>query len=267
MLATSATLCALLLLELTRGNLSSLASTSSGAKPRPPTTTAYDPEFYRRLDQEDFVSAVLDFIEATNDQARSSGVPCRTRTSLAHFRYNFSSSGYEQFRNLVVAAIKVANILNNLELGGSQSRSLLDNGEVYYNLARATTISDPAIYASGLAFVPGSSPTRRPFAPFAYRTPSGIEIADVAPSFNYSYDSPAMPGADWFWRHLNRNYSRFESVNVSDTVERYVATSPDEGVWSEPYFDCGVGVPGGPTWVISYSAPFFALKDSVIIMK
>ncbi|KAG1687420.1 hypothetical protein GQR58_008314 [Nymphon striatum] len=231
------------------------------------------------LEKEDFVSAVFHFIEMTDQNSQSQH--CQARISLAHFQYNFSKSDYKQFEGHALTATKVANILNNLNLGPKRESEthLLKEQSFYIALSRASMMSDTSIFSNGIALSKTSSFHNSLFAPFAYRTADGhsssayssdIVVKDIAPSFNYSYDSSSTPGADWFWKQQQKNFTDiFRSRYGGEYDEIYssifngsknIVTTLEDGVWSVPYYDCG----GSSKWIVSYSAPFFELEDSNI---
>ncbi|XP_013786492.1 uncharacterized protein LOC106470479 [Limulus polyphemus] len=257
----------------------SLRSVSRTAELRPKRDTEFtffDDDVRELLQQEDYVSAVLDFIELTHNRSHSQHC---TRTSLkAHFRYDLSNRSFEPFERQAFAALKTANILTNLFLKDSQDNDILYNEEFYYSLVKVNVESDPLIYASGVGFQRGffhhrGKSSRLLFAPYAFKQDGYVETQDLATAYNVSYDEDGSVGNEWFWQHSLKNYTEFiqRKTNTDHGVPfssfpsggSDLVVSFSDGRWTSPYFECG----GENTWIISFSAPFFGLHENTTLFR
>ncbi|XP_022235414.1 uncharacterized protein LOC111083293 [Limulus polyphemus] len=232
-----------------------------------------DDDVLELLQQEDYVSAVLNYIELTHN--RSDSQHC-ARTSLkAHFRYDLSNQSFDRFERQAAAAIKTANILTNLFLKDSGDKEMLYNEEFCYSLVKVNVESDPFIYASGIGFQRGVFRPRGKippllFAPYAFRQDGYIETKDLATAYNVSYDEEDSVGSEWFWQPFLRNFTdliqRKSNTNLSVASVPLLSGGSDiivglsDGRWTSPYLECG----GGNKWLISYSAPFFGRQENNI---
>ncbi len=184
------------------------------------------------------------------------------------------------FQNQTKAAIRTANVLNNLFRAYDSRPTSFYNDAFYYSMARMLVESDPLVYGATIAFDRGqyspqesaeddgpSSDTLVGFAPSAQRnkTQNGsIEILNIAQITKGRYANGTR-GYEWFWKRRAENYSflwphreKCMEEGFTETVESYmnsatVQSSADTGLWTEPYFDCT----RGRSWVITYSVPFF----------
>ncbi|XP_076372923.1 metabotropic glycine receptor-like [Tachypleus tridentatus] len=253
----------------TVGYGSPLGSRTEELRPKRDTELTFlDDDVRELLQQEDYVSAILDYIELTHN--RSHTQHC-TRTSLRdHFRYDLSNRSFEPFERQAFAALKTANILTNLFSKDSQDNGTLYNEEFYYSLVKVNVQSDPLIYASGIGFqrgfmVPRGKLSRLLFAPYAFRQHGYVETKDLATAYNVTYDEQGSVGNEWFWQHALNNYTEFIQRKTNTDHEVSFSSYPSgdsdfmvsfsDGRWTSPYFECG----GENTWLISFSVPFFGL--------
>ncbi|XP_076308402.1 uncharacterized protein LOC143223800 [Tachypleus tridentatus] len=223
------------------------------------------------LQQEDYVSAILNYIELTHN--RSDSLHC-ARTSLkAHFKYDLPDQSLDRFERQAAAAIKTANILTNLFLKDSGDTEMIYNEEFYYSLVRVNVESDPFIYASGIGFQRGVFRPRGKippllFTPYAFRQDGYIETKDLATAYNVSYDEDSV-GSEWFWQPIERNFTdqRKNNTNFSVASTPLVSGGSDiivglsDGRWTSPYLECN---DAGNKWLISFSAPFFGRQENTI---
>lgn len=115
------------------------------------------------------------------------------------------------------AALRVANLLNNLLLGVPSDSWVGYPPHVFYALVRAALEGEPSLVSLGVAFIRGtfSSGYEAPlphrgeigewgrgglFAAYAYRRRDSIRVQDLAVLYNYSYDHTDQEGTQWFTR-------------------------------------------------------------------
>lgn len=213
----------------------------------------------RLLDRDDFVTAVLHYIELTHN--RSDSQYCTT-ASLSHFRYELSNETYDLFDSEVFTAVKTANLLTTLFLKTKDVTELLHNEDFYYTIVKLNVQSEQQVFSSAIAFQRGRfRPENSLFCPFAYRIGAIIETKDLAKTYNHSYDDPNWIGSEWFRQQAMKNYTDILVSKTSDYLyddwKMDIIVGPEDGMWSAPYYDCG----GGNTWVVTYSVPFFSRTE------
>ncbi|XP_076339995.1 metabotropic glycine receptor-like isoform X2 [Tachypleus tridentatus] len=228
------------------------------------------------LEKEDYVSAVLHYVELTQNQSESHD--CRRASLKSHFKYTLSDHSYAPYAKQAYAALKVSNILNNLFLKASNETEVLYNEALYYSLVTVNVESDPLVLGSTIAFQNGSflSPIRllsTLFAPSAFWQEGKVVIKDLAKSNSIPYHTKGSVGNEWFWAHAYQNITHFLLHKYGPEFSQYysglLGGAKDlvirfkDGRWTSPYFDCG----GGNTWVVSYSAPFFSRHEDNLIFK
>ncbi|XP_076303976.1 metabotropic glycine receptor-like [Tachypleus tridentatus] len=238
--------------------------------------THFNDDVFRLLQKEDYVSAVLHYIELMRNRSESHN--CSTTSLKTHFKYPLSNHSYTPFENQARAALKTSNILNNLFMKASNETEVLYNEAFYYSLVTVNVESDDVILGSAIAFQKDTFVSRTKssltfFAPYAFRQNDYVSTKDLSKSYNISYDTEESVGNKWFWVHAKKNFSQFLlhkygsefSQYYSDLLEgtKDLLIGIEDGQWTSPYFDCR----GENTWIISFSAPFFGRQEDYFIFK
>ncbi|XP_022250509.1 probable G-protein coupled receptor 158 isoform X1 [Limulus polyphemus] len=236
----------------------------------------FDADVLRLLQKEDYVSAVLHYIELMRN--RSASHNCSTTSLKTHFKYPLSNHSYKPFEKQARAALKTSNILNNLFIKASNETEVLYNEAFYYSLVTVNVESDVVIIGSTIAFKKDAFISRNKssltfFAPYAFRQNDHVATKDLSKSYKISYDTEGSVGNEWFWVHSEKNISQFLLQKYGPEFSQYYSGLLDgnkdllvgieDGQWTSPYFDCG----GENTWIISFSAPFFGRQEDDLIFK
>ncbi|XP_076058113.1 G-protein coupled receptor 158 smog isoform X3 [Oratosquilla oratoria] len=201
--------------------------------------------------------------------------------------------GLQQFREGRMAALHMANLLNNLFIDRSRlptSNLVTGRGvlaaaattessdaadtlpqyewQVFYALVRAALVAEPSILGLGVAFkrseVISVTPSVTPpelFAAYGFRrggsSSGAVRVANLAALYNMSYDDPNTLGTSWFTRIAHSLRPRRVNVTNGDSSAAWALTltKGSDGRWApQPYLDCGAS----SQWVAAYSLPFFA---------
>lgn len=196
-----------------------------------------------------------------------------TRASLAaQSGYEFPKQSYLRFEQQATSAIRTANILNNL-FQTSTSINLLRSDALYYAMVSSLVETDDTLYGAAIAFDQGvyHDKSKQFFCAYAYRRNSGETMVEDL-SIKYNYTDNVTIGNDWFRSQKykahdpsgliqkDRRYSGSGSSNYRD-VQGGVPLrliSDVDGVWSCPYFDCGLS----DRWTLTYSIPFYEWDGS-----
>ena len=231
-----------------------------------------DWDYIEALERVEPIAAILEVIEKTKGQHT-----CNRSISLSKYNYNFPENSYERFAKQTRAALRTANVLNNLFRTYDQEPTLY-NDAFFYSLARAIVENDDAIYGSSIAFERGAYLNENQafgFSPYVYRrnpTSKGdhsgnhFNVVDIAEVSRGEYASNNSIGYEWFMRPRNRDYSQLlyghhlmcerlaEEADPRKIANHSMVISTEaEGRWSAPYYDCTRGM----IWKITYSVPFF----------
>ncbi|XP_014677418.1 PREDICTED: uncharacterized protein LOC106817274 [Priapulus caudatus] len=245
--------------------------TRSGDAAATATTTDDDAASSR---QQDLLADIWTYIERVQTNAAEN---C-TRASLAtQYGYEFPRQSYLRFESQATSAIKTANVLNNL-FQTSTSVNLLRSDALYYAMVGSLIETDSTLYGAAIAFDQDVYPdkTRKLFCAYAYRqedSSSGggeTKVEDLSLAYNYTDNSTV--GNGWFREQKykahdpsrllqkDRKYSGSGASNfraVRGGVPLRLVTDVD-GVWSSPYFDCGLS----NRWTVTYSIPFYEWDGS-----
>lgn len=208
-------------------------------------------------------SAILHFIELTHNITNSKNC---IRQSLSSLNFSAKTSHYKKFWPQSETAVKTSNLLTNLFTANESLASPVTQPEFFESLTRANLQSDPLIFGSGIAFRDKALAEKSPassewnFAPFAFRNGSIVcidlskEWSGVAHAYSMQHfrpDNCSLSG-DWFWAFAIADYRNKVNQWHKNSSNNFLITS-DLGVWTTPYFDCGVT----NKWLITYLVPFF----------
>ena len=173
------------------------------------------------------------------------------------------------YTDQVKVAVRTANILSDLLPSGSGRRiynttdgqSILEaNAEVLFSLVRSNLESDPRLLGCGIVFDTSVYRNFTYFAPYAFRDTHDKTIRVKDLSTTWSVMHPV-------WLEYVHNISREKDFQrkTSLFIARYNKSSdgavskvthpfatPEDGLWTQPYFDCGAS----KAWQITYTAPF-----------
>ena len=235
--------------------------------------------YVNELAKLDPVTAMLELIEKVQNQHT-----CNQSVSLSRFDYKFPPDFKEGFITQMRAAIRTANVLNNLFRTSDALPNTLYNDAFYYSLARAVVENDDLIYGCSIAFDRDKYLTKDPtigFCPYVYRSKpftrtnndnAHFNVVDIAEVTRGGYAVNGSAGYHWFWRQREQDYSSL-LYNKNDVIckrlrpdddprkvanHSVVISTNSTGYWTVPYFDCD----GGKIWQITYSVPFFGCDQS-----
>lgn len=174
-----------------------------------------------------------------------------------------------RWKKEAMLCVQVANLITALwRVKAEDGFSIASNATFLFNLVRANVLASPAIFGSVICFAPNLYRDYGRFCPYAYRDEAlggRLHVFDIAAVDNYDYS--VDPNAIW-WSDIRDKASKWNATIVTDffSVKRDAhvgsnglknITVPlvtfDDGVWTQPYFDCF----GGKVWMVTYLAPVF----------
>uniref|UniRef100_T1IIA3 G-protein coupled receptors family 3 profile domain-containing protein n=1 Tax=Strigamia maritima TaxID=126957 RepID=T1IIA3_STRMM len=199
-------------------------------------------------ESEDIASNILNLIQSVREEANC------TRTSLAHYNYDFPPALRTLFNRTAALCVNAANVLNSVHqpevVDSAHEESLL------YSLVNGLVVGDELIFAA--AVVVRRDKLR---IPFAYRT--GINSGSVkwvdAASVWRPVEEEWGPGAQWLM------LDSAPDVDVRDVSDGGVVWSAvkDEW-WTAPFFDCGLT----NKWLAALSVPFYGRDvDKKVVIR
>ncbi|KAK8391598.1 hypothetical protein O3P69_017257 [Scylla paramamosain] len=174
------------------------------------------------------------------------------------------------------AALRLANLLNNLFVGVPEAFEPAYPAHVFHALVRAALENEPSITSSSIAFLrgeyrpPAEEEPQEVFGAYGWRREGGgVATTELASLHNHSLDHPAHHDTKWFTAHSSYRFSR-RRINSSLGGEESVPPGPitltraEDGQWaSQPLLDCGAS----NLWVVAYSLPFFGRADDALYAK
>ena len=175
-----------------------------------------------------------------------------------------------KYSDQVRVAVQTSNILSDLLPSGSGrekcnttlGKSILEtNSEVMYSLVRSNVESDFRLLGSGIVFDINAYNNFTFFAPYAFRDTkeNTVQVKDLSTSWSVLHPvwlehvHNVTRGGKNFRRQTSIFIERYNATN--DGGERNVShpfVSQEDGLWTQPYFDCGAS----KVWQITYTVPF-----------
>ncbi|CAB4034039.1 Hypothetical predicted protein [Paramuricea clavata] len=176
-----------------------------------------------------------------------------------------------------------------------KGRSLIENEEAIYTLAKTIAMSSDRIFGSAVCFDENKFQVKRQFCPYAFKNSRRnrvIIVRDLGRFNDYltnsiwttlEHRSFNISNFTW-WRvgktfpskatQLKQSTAYFDTnfdnlatkkrINVSGNGKYFNITSNyipiNYGKWTSPYYDCV----GGKTWMITYLVPFYDETDTFL---
>ncbi|XP_050734081.1 probable G-protein coupled receptor 158 isoform X2 [Eriocheir sinensis] len=183
------------------------------------------------------------------------------------------ASQLDKFTTETRAALRLANLLNNLFVGVPEGFEPTYPTHVFHALVRAVLEHEPSITSSAVAFLRGEyhapaeeEEPQEVFGAYGWRRAgSDVATTELAALHNHSIDNPDHQDTKWFTAHTSYSFTR-RRINSSmvggedgASPAPLTLTRAEDGKWApEPLFDCGAS----NSWVLAHSLPFFARADN-----
>ncbi|XP_064471435.1 metabotropic glycine receptor-like [Ornithodoros turicata] len=226
---------------------------------RRPRSLHLSPIVQKFLQQGRNVSAALQLLHETNTWEPS----LCGRVSLSVFGVYASNRTGDVFQRQAQVAVRTANLLTSLSARIQNDTELVYGEDLYYTLARMNVLSEEGVVGSGILVLHGHRETPL-LSVFAYR-PAREGPKGIAFHRNYTYDEVSVDRCPWFSKLSTANYTEW-------LLRRYGASALDvasglqvarrDGVWTSPYYDCGVT----DTWVVTFVVPFLGVRQNGTVL-